>query len=261
LKKRSIERERKDKMKKEKKQKKTQTNSKTNIIFVIILLTGILFTIGLVLAAPGAPTMTSVSNSTGTNINNGFINISGGYIATVNLTANFQNTRWKAFIGNVTGKFTLNDAGGFTIFDWTLATTTGRVYATRTSGAVTWSSINCSTVAAMENENTILAHNSTSDNITRTFNGVTHSFFYAAGKPIQANWCHTLNTYKNNATQDVDFEEMAMSDGTNMIYATILEDNVAGYNGAPYDFQMLVPENGSALWTGAIAYYLYVELD
>jgi hypothetical protein len=244
-------------MKKEKKKQEIQTKKS----LIIILLVSILFTMSFILAAPGAPVITSVSNSTWSTSNNGFLNISGGVIATINLTANFQNTRWKAFIGNVTGKFTLNDVGGFTIFDWTLSTTTGRVYATRDSGTIEWASINCSNSTYLEAENVQLLHNSTSDNITRTFNGNTHSAFFAAGRFIPANQCPTLNTYKNNATQDVDFEEMAMYDQTSTIYATILENDVAGYNGALYDFQMLVPENGSASWASSIAYYLYVELD
>jgi hypothetical protein len=247
-------------MKKQTKEKKIQTNSKA-IVLTLIFSILILFVIGFALALPGAPAINSISNSTGTNSNTGFFNISGGYISTINLTADFQNTRWKAFIGSVTGKFTLDDAGGSTIFDWTLSSTTGRVYATRDSGSIEWTSIDCSDTTDLEAENVLLAHNSSSDNITRTFNGTTHNAFFAAGKFISANTCPTLNTYKNNASQDTDFEEMAMKDGTSTIYATILENNVAGYNGAPYDFQMLVPENGSSSWTGAIAYYLYVELD
>lgn len=240
------------------KEKRLFSKKKT---ILAIFLSSLLFTIGFVLSLPGEPGIDSVSNSTWTNSNSGFFNISGGYIATINLTANFQNTRWKAFIGNVTGKFTLSDSGGSTIFDWTLSTTTGRVYATRDTGTIEWSSIACSSVANLESENSILAHTSLTDNLTSTFDDTTHSAFIAAGQFIGANTCRSLNTYINNVTQNTDFEEMVLYDGTSLIYATVLENDVIGYNGAPYDFQMLVPENGSASWTGAIAYYLYVELD
>jgi len=59
----------------------------------------------------------------------------------------------------------------------------------------------------------------------------------------------------------VEFEEMVMYDGTSTVFATILEDQETGYDGTNYDFQMLVPDNGSASWTGAIPYYVYVELS
>ena len=78
---------------------------------------------------------------------------------------------------------------------------------------------------------------------------------------IAANQCPTLNTYINNVSQDTDFEEMALYDSTSIIYATILENDLAGYDGQTYDFQMLVPENGSQGFTGATPYYIYVELE
>src|SRR3989344_8533797 len=59
--------------------------------------------------------------------------VSGGYIFTINLTGETQNARWKAFIGNASGVLTLDDSSGNTIYDWTLSTTTGEVYATRQS--------------------------------------------------------------------------------------------------------------------------------
>jgi len=246
-------------MKKEKKEIKQI--KKSNLLLIILTLAGMFLTISLTLALPDEPSITSISNSTYANSNNGFINISGGYIAKINLTANFQNTRWKAFLGNVTGKYTLNDALGFTIFDWTFASTTGKVYTTRSSGAITWANINCSTSLNLTNENTLLFFGNSSDNITNTFDNVTHSAFLAAGNLIYANTCPTINTYRNNATQDADFEEMILHDKTNTVYATILEDNVIGYDGALYDFQMIVPENASSSWTSSLAYYLYVELD
>jgi hypothetical protein len=64
----------------------------------------------------------------------------------------------------------------------------------------------------------------------------------------------------------VDFEEIALYDGAteagggNIIYASILEEDVAGYDGATYDFQMIVPENGLSTFSSRTAYYLYVEL-
>ena len=238
-----------------------KTKEKQKIIFGSLIFLGFLLAIGLAFALPDKPAITSISNSTYTNSNSGFINISGGYISKVNLTANFQNTRWKAFVGNVTGKFSLSDAGGSTIFDWTFATTTGKVYSTRSSGAITWGDINCSSSTNLTQENNDLFFNVSSDNITNTFNNVTHNAFLAAGKYISANSCPTLNTYRNNATQEADFEEMLMHDGTNSVYATILENDVVGYDGARYDFQMIVPENASSSWSASLAYYLYVELD
>jgi len=211
------------------------------------------------------------SNTTKGNVSAKMINISGGRILSLNMSSTTQNERWKAFVGHIIGKYTLDDSGGSTIFDWTFTTTTGRVYATRNATSVAWGSINCSNITHLINEDTLLQHSNPDDNITRTFNAtynnVTnttdsggHNAFYAADTYIPATTCPTLNTFVNNNTQDAEFEEIALYDGVTMVYATIMEDDGTGYNGQSYDFQMIVPENGNTSFQGATAYYVYVQL-
>ena len=157
----------------------------------------------------------------------------------------------------------MDDEGGSTIYDWTLAVTTGRVYATRDANTIEWNLIECANMTTnLETENQEMGHNRTSDNITATFQyPSTHELFWVAGQSITADSCPTLNTYNSTGAQDDDFEEMALYDQTSIIYATILEDNLTGYDDQGYDFQMLVPENGTQGFSGATPYYIYVELD
>jgi hypothetical protein len=235
-------------------------------ILFIIFINLILFSSNLFLSAanPGGPSsIVSVSNETrSTNYSAAFFNNSGGYISALNLTTNTQDRRWKAFVGWVNGKFSLDDMGGATIYDWSLSTTNGRVYSTRVASAISWASIQCANRTTNLNaENIAMFHNSTTDNITKTFQMGTHDPFWVAGIPIGANACPTVRTYINNVSQGSDFQEMALYDTTNIIYTTILENKLTGYDGQAYDFQMLVPENGSQGFTGATPYYLYVELD
>jgi hypothetical protein len=238
-------------------------------IFVIFLFGIFIFSVLLLsnnflsAASPNGPnSVVSVSNETKGTTSAAFFNISGGYIAALNLTANVQNIRWKAFVGWVNGKFTLDDQGGATIYDWTLSVTTGRVYSTRDSSTIEWNTIACANrTTDLVTENTNMFHNSTQDNITKTFQYGTHNPFWVAGRSISSGTCPTINTYIANSSQDTDFEEMALYDGTSIIYASILENDLAGYDGQTYDFQMLVPENGSQGFTGATAYYLYAELE
>ena len=181
----------------------------------------------------------------------------------MNLSATMQNNRWKAFVGHVTGSFTLQDSSGSTIYNWNLNSITGRVYASRNSSTLNWASINCSNITTLNQENVNMNHTNPNDNLNMTFNttsGATHNAFYVGSKSISANSCPTLNTFINNATQDSYFEEMPLYDGSSIVYATILNQNHAGYNGQNYDFQMIVPENGAASFTGSTAYYLYVEI-
>ena len=102
----------------------------------------------------------------------GFFNISGGYIAALNLSASIQNTHWKAFVGWITAGFTLDDSAGSTIYDWSLAVTSGRVYATRDSSTIEWNSIQCANVSTtLAAEDLALSHNISlrQDTINMTF--------------------------------------------------------------------------------------------
>lgn len=218
-------------------------------------------------AAPVGPDTVVIESNTTKGTQGAYnLNISGGRVAVVNLSATTQNPRWKAFIGRVTGSFTLDDAGGSSVYDWTLASVAGEVYATRNSSSITWNNLTCASATTLNTENTRLGHTSTADNLTATFNitsGATHDEFFVASRNISRNSCPTLNTYVNNATQDSTFEEVALYEylGGNIVYATVLEQDAAGYDGRPYDFQMIVPEVGTPGWDGATAYYLYVELS
>ncbi len=240
--------------------KKRKSTAKYTLLFGILLL---LLLIHFVFAANpvGPDSITINSNETKGASSAQMINISGGRILSMNVTATTQDPRWKAFVGNVIGSFTLDDGDGATIYNWTLSSITGRIYATRNDSTISWGDIGCATTNDMETENVNMNHTNSGDNITATFSDTTHDLFWVGSTSIGANLCPTLNTYVNNATQDNSFEEMVLDDGSNIVYATIIEENeTAGYDGEFYDFQMIVPENGAPSFTGATAYYLYVEI-
>jgi len=252
---------------KEKEKEKTETMKNQNrnnqkITIVILTLLGIFMFSSLTLATPTGPSDVNItSNETKGTTGAYMVNISGGYISKLNLTATVKNPRWKAFVGWIDGKFTLDDASGSTIYDWTLSSVGGEVYATRASATVSWETISCANASEITAEDTALNHTA-EDNITSTFTADSNSgTFVVAGTTIAANDCSSTNTYVNNATQAIDFEEVILHDETDIVYATILEEDEVGYDGGTYDFQMLVPENGLETWSGATAYYLYVELN
>ncbi len=218
-------------------------------------------------ATPSGPDSAVIeSNTTKGSVGAYTLNISGGRVVVFNMSSQIQDIRWKAFIGRVTGSFTLDDASGSTVYDWSLATVAGEVYATRNSSTINWNNLTCASVADLNEENSELGHTSLADNLTATFNitaEATHEEFFVAARNISQNSCPTLNTYVANNTQDTYFEEVALyeSVGGNMVFATILEQDAYGYDNRTYDFQMIVPEVGTPGWDGATAYYLYVELS
>ena len=246
-------------------------NKRKRLFTMAILL--IVIGISYVVAVPVAPTVTLISNSTKTPGSGGIVNYTsgdastpdkaGGYIYTVNLVAVSQNDRWKAYVGNVSGKLTLDDADDYTIYDWTVTTSiSGEVYATRSSGSITWSDINCSNLGNISLEEIAMNHTSNpNDNISATFNAQDNEEFYVGNVKIEANDCWTTNTYVNDSASVDNFEEALLHDGSNLVYATIIEQDEAGYrNQTTYDFQMILPEKGISGWSSATAYYFFVEL-
>ena len=278
--------------------KKIITHGNINTLSLIIAFSAILsIVITAVNAVPTGPTIAVLGNETkataaATKVNasiNGTIS-PGGYIFTTNLNSLQQNVRWKAYVGNVTGTLVLDDASNNRIFAWTLSTVTGEVYATRASGNVNWTGINCTWIAdARRNasdgftnsnrtpetlENAVLSHTSADDNVTATFSLRNHSSITIGSVIIGKDECFTVQTYQNSAAQvfadsdNANFTQIILYDGAfnssngNVVYATPIENDVTGYRSdSTYDFQMIVPEKGSVGFTGSTAYYFYVELS
>jgi len=244
------------------KQKKDLYYKLALAIVAAIFLVSLVISFGYVSAVPWGPRGVNITdNETRSIANPAFVNTSGGYVATLNMTAIIQNLRWKAFVGWVSGKFTLDDSSGSTIYDWALSGISGEIYATMNSTTVSWTSINCSNTTLLEAENNRLSHTTSGDNISSTFSSRSHNTFWVAANPIYNNTCPSLRTYVNNATQASHFNETVLYDGASLVYSTIIENRIQGFDSNNYDFQMIVPENGSVSFTGASAYYLYVEVN
>lgn len=184
----------------------------------------------------------------------------GGTITTFSVDAQQQDTRWKAYVGNVTGSLTLDDSNGMTIYNWTvgLADITGEVYSSRAS-SISWSLIRCANTTIVASEQTTLGMNSSSaDTITKTFNETTHPQFVTAGKTISSG-CNATATYVNDQRQEqasATFPIILLDDQTNLVYTTLMNRNSTGFDNRRYDFQMIVANNPASTTT----YYFFVEL-
>jgi len=275
---------------KENESDKMKKNKKEIILLVMGVL--LLLVLNFVLALPTSSTITFLGNSTRGDTNGTIVNgtgtdtanpyKAGGFIFTMELNGVTQNSRWKGYVGNVTGTLTLDDADSYTIYDWEItASLSGEVYATRTSLAVNWTNINCSFANATHWEEIALNHTTNpNDNISATFNDTDNSEFYVGDVLIAANTCNTINLFVNDSSDiNDDFEEILLYDGqpfinvssessnpdfTNIVYAAILENDAFGYRGGStndtYDFQMILPEVATTGWASSTAYYFFVEL-
>ncbi|MFH1770586.1 MAG: hypothetical protein ABH828_03440 [archaeon] len=191
------------------------------------------------------------------------ITTAGGSFTTMNLNVSQQNSRWKAYVGNVSGDLQLRDNNNYTIYDWDLVTVTGEVYASR-SNDITWANIQCLTNATLLSEEDFMnITTSAVDSINLTFNNTVHAGFWVGNKQITNSTCRAIATYVNNqaqvASETADFQEILLDDTSNFVYSTILEQDQAGYDsGKTFDFQMILAEDEYA--STPTTYYFYAEL-
>ncbi|MBI4154191.1 hypothetical protein HY501_02555 [Candidatus Woesearchaeota archaeon] len=246
------------------------TKSYVNGFLLIFVILYLLLVISVFAAPEGPSSITPVQNTTKSTTSSVIYNTtnSGGYIHVINLTAAQANTRWKGFVGNVTGKLVLDSSAGSTLYDWSLsASLSGEVYATRTSAAIVWANINCtyfwtngslSENRSVEvNESLALGGFTTDDNLSATFNVQNHSAMTIGTYVVQANTCWATNSYINNASNRTAFDELLLYDNVSVVYATFIEQDNVGFDTRTYDFEMIVPQGNQ---TGSIAYYFYVEV-
>jgi hypothetical protein len=237
-------------------------------LLVMVIITMALIVTG----APAGPTITVAGESTSPSSNptlESNSSITGGDIATLILTSREQNDNWKAYVGNVSGTFVLEDSANYSIYEWSMTIPSGEVYATRSSTAVTWSNVICANVTHVSQEEDNMGHtvgNAPTDSINTTFKTETldHWGFYAGPKQITANSCaYSINPWINDSAQSTTdlFEEVLLYDGTSLVYTSRVQNNLIGYrnDSTQYDFQMLVAENATA-GSPRTNYYFYVEL-
>ncbi|MFH2020102.1 MAG: hypothetical protein ABIJ34_01730 [archaeon] len=235
------------------------------IILAVILVAGA----GIVFAVdPEGATLTNVSTSQKAASQPNIGNHSKGAINTIRLSSVQQDQKWKAYVGNVSSSFVLDDSDGYSIYQWTVSSFTGQVYITRDTP--TWANIACANETNKSAEDTMLTQSSlSSDSVNKTFATQTHKGFTVGGKSIVASTCFATATWVNDTSQTLTvnspFQEVLLWDGDAMVYTTFVENDRHGYRGdesttnTTYDFQAIVPENATA-GSPNLFYYFYIEL-
>lgn len=223
----------------------------------------LLLTIGSALSQilPTGPTVTSQSTETATPRSALNVTTAGGTITTMVLNATTQNPHWKAFVGNVTGRLALRDSSNYTIYDWEFTNPSGEIYVSR-NNSINWTSILCANSSHISTEEILMNHTSGAvDSISNTFSSSVHDEFWTGLVQFTADECNfTTATWVNNTNQSELFQEIALYDGSSVVYSTLIDSNTAGFDFGVYDFQLIVPEKGLDGPVSTTPYYFYVEL-
>ncbi len=230
----------------------------TKLLLIVIAMFG-LFAI-IVTATPEGPTSKTYEDNQTNSYGSAVVsNLSKGYISWMILEGTTQTSAWKGYVGNITGKLALEDSSGDLLYDWTVSTPNGEVYATASPTTPSWANIECANLGNLTAEEGNLSHGARDDRVMKTFGTPDHPEFSVAAVTITADTCNTTNTYVSGSSQSSEFEEVVLMDNEDrIIYTTLINDSAVGFDGTNFDFQMIVPDAPTGDNT---AYYFYLELE
>ncbi len=237
--------------------------NKLSLILFISLV--ILALPSLVLAiSPSGASLTSISNETGSLDPAGSHSAIAGNLTEVDVASTVTTQTWQGYFGNVTGTVQLADGSDNVMYNWSLASPEGEIYAS-VNNSVNWVGTQCynNTTFTSNLELEYNIANNDVDGIDETFNLQNHDTFYVNNILINTNTCMSARIYGDTgAGVDTEFEEVLLKGGSNeTIFASILEENMLGFDSASHDFQMIVLEDGHNADTSTRPYYFFVELE
>jgi len=222
-------------------------------------------------AAPQGATLSGEVVTTRANLTPGSETHPGGRIISLSMSLEQQIFSWKAYVGNVSGKYVLQNANNQSIYEWPLGTSiTGEVYISRNSSvSFSLGTIVCANDTLMDTEQQLFGMSSSDIySINNTFNSTNHTAFSTGDNNFATNSCPYTALWINDTQQtpynNSIFQEVVLYNtvGLGLVYATIINNDQRGYDNATtsgtFDFQAIVPENSSDQ-TGT-AYYFYLEL-
>jgi len=183
-----------------------------------------------------------------------------GNVTRLDVTGFSTTQYWQGYYGNVSGTIQLADSGGNALYNWSAASPSGEVYVVNKSSNVAWDSIACFNVTLNGDnlENDFNVSNSAVDGLNETFKLDDHAGFTTAGTVFSSGQCNNTKLYNNAGVGT--FDEVLLTDGSDIVYASILLVDTVGFDGNTHDFEMIVLENGASGKATATNYYFYVEL-
>lgn len=218
-----------------------------------------------VFADPAGPTsLTNLTSSRYDLSTEGVaLNAYAGNVTELSINATSITQGWQGYYGNILGSIVLGDLNNDTLYDWSITSPGGQIYASRDS-SITWSQINCTNATEIDAEDTALSFAaSAKDRVNETFSfAETHSAFYVGTVPVAANDCAATTLHNSTSQNNADWTEVLLSDDSgSVVYTALINADKDGFNGSAYDFQMIVGEDGHNGDANTVPYYFWAELQ
>jgi hypothetical protein len=213
------------------------------------------------------------------------IQAQAGNVTEINIFGYSPTQTWQGYFGNISGTIQLADAGDNVMYNWSLASPQGEIYASLNS-SIDWTNIQCfnftatgtraSDGSATRGNTSLDGTNLTQlealfnidwddvDGINETFSSFDHDAFYTNNLEFSENECRSTKLFGNSGMGvDGEFEEVLMYEpiSESIVFASIIDEDVLGFDGRSHDFEMLVLEDGHGTNRAESTYYFYVELE
>jgi hypothetical protein len=260
---------------------------KIKFLFIIVLV--LLFNVSLVLAVePFGATVINISSERAPSDNATGIPAIAGNVTELSITGFSTTQSWQGYFGNVSGTILLADASDNIMYDWTLASPEGEIYAS-TNDSITWSYVQClnftsdgtydvdadklaagntsahgTNLAILEDMFGIASDDVDGVNETFTLLGSGHNTFYTNNLEFSEGECRNTQVFSSSGYgEDNKFEEVLLYEPTtySVIFASLLNEDIFGFDNNPHDFEMLVLEDGHLTDTSTTPYYFWLELE
>lgn len=219
---------------------------------VLLLATTIIFAaISTYAAAPGGATINStIQLGHLPNTAPGSISVVSGNITVADLSVTQSTFRWVGLLGNVTGSIRLGDSANNTLYQWSAR---GNLVYAADSSNINWSNVSDANQAVVVGVDSFLATGS-NDAYDKTFTGGPE----AIGSSIFTISSDFATTNSANGTVWKTYSLWDKSTST-LLWVGKVVVNGTSYRNTTVDYQMIIPEDGTAGDTTPTTYYLWVE--
>jgi len=210
-----------------------------------------------------------------------------GNVTELNIDGYSVTQSWQGYFGNVSGTIQLSDSEDNIMYNWSLASPQGEIYAS-INDSLEWTYIQCLNFSAdgtygndqaqvggtsfygtnltqLESTFNIIPDDVDGVNETFTLQGVgTHNQFFTNNLEFSEGECMSTRVFDSTGSgQDNNFEEVLLyePESQSVVFTSLLNEDTLGFDGRTHDFEMLVLEDGHGTDTDTTTYYFYVELE
>jgi len=257
------------------------------VLTIMAFLLAVAFHISLVIAVePFGATVNPLTSERAPQDSAQGIDAIAGDVTPMNIFGYTITQSWQGYYGNVTGVVMLADNNDNVMYNWSLTSPDGEIYAS-TNDSINWNYVQCLNFTATGTYASDLAQaGATSlfgtnmtimedmfgieyddvDGVNETFDllGVGHDPFYTNNYEFIEGECRNTRIFSSGGSKvDGQFEEALLYEPStqSIIFTGLLNDDILGFNDNPQDFEMLVLEDGHQTDTSPTTYYFYVELE